>query len=421
MRRVLADITPLRVSRNYRLLFIGQLVSNLGSQVSIVAVAFEVYRLTHSSLQVGLVSLVQLVPLLLVAVLGGPLIDRHDRRKILVLCFITTTLLGVGLIVDTHLTVIQLWPFYLFPALQSGIQALSTPTQNSATPDMVPPTLVKSAIALRQVIYQTGAVVGPTIAGIIIASFGVSVAFIVDAASFAFVLLTTVLMSPLPPAHRTKEPDILRGTALRQIQEGFTFIRGSKVVQGIYLADLNAMVFGLPRALFPALALRQFHAGAAGLGYIYSAVGLGAMLAAFSTGWVTSLHHQGRTVVLAVMLWGASMVFFGYTDALWIGIVLLAIAGYADVVSAVLRNSMLQATVPPELFGRLSAIQFAVVSGGPRLGDLESGAVATIFSDTISVVSGGLLCVVGVATLAVLNTSFSRFPPPTRQERSLET
>jgi pimeloyl-ACP methyl ester carboxylesterase len=215
-----------------------------------------------------------------------------------------------------------------------------------------------------------------------------------DAASFGGLLVTSLLLRPLPPQHAGQT------AGLRSILAGMSYLRGRQALQGIYLIDLNAMIFGMPRALFPALAAGLFHVGPQGLGLLYAAPGIGALVGASTTGWAERVERRGRAVVVAVIIWGAAVAVMGAVPWLWVALVLLAIAGWADVISAVLRNAILQSRIEDQYRGRLSAIQIAVVTGGPRLGDLESGAVAGVTSTAVSVVSGGLACVVGSVFVA---------------------
>ena len=209
-------------------------------------------------------------------------------------------------------------------------------------------------------------------------------------------MVATFMMRPIPPAE---------GTALRpwaSTKEGIRYLRSRQVLQGVYIIDINAMVFGMPRALFPAMAGSVFGGGTITLGFLYAAPGVGALIGAVTTGWVANLKRQGRAVIVAVMAWGIAIAIFGLVDTLWVALVLLAIAGWADVISAVLRNTILQSSIPDRFRSRMSSIQMAVVQGGPRLGDMESGAVATATSVEFSVVSGGLACIVGAAVIGLL-------------------
>jgi MFS family permease len=368
-----------------------------------VAVPYQVFRITHSSLAVGLVSLAQLIPLLVFSMVGGVVADTHDRRRVLMLTELLMALASTGLAVNGHLEQPALWPLFLFTAIQGGLAGFDRPTFNAAIPRLVPATDLAPAYALWQVQFQIGIVVGPSVAGLILAGGGVSLVYWLDVASFLVSFGSVCLQRPQPPAEVAH-----RASILRSIAEGFSYLRGRQVIQGVYLLDINAMVFGMPRALFPSLGLNHFHGGAEAVGFLYAAPGAGALIGALSTGWVNRIRRQGRAVIIAVMVWGAAIAVFGLVDTLWVALVLLAVAGWADVVSAVFRNTILQSAIPDHLRGRLSAIQIAVVQGGPRLGDLEAGAVAEAFGDTASVVSGGVACVAGALLLAAALPGFRR-------------
>ena len=396
------DVAPLRHSRDFRLLFSGQLVSTLGTQLTAVAVPYQVYRLTHSSLDVGLVSLAQLVPLLVCSLAGGVLADSHDRRRVLMATELLMALSSTGLAVNSSLRHPQLWPLFVFTAASGGLAGLDRPAFNAAVPRLVPTRDLAAAYALWQVQFQIGIVVGPAVAGLVLAGGGAATVYWLDVASFVVSFVSVTLQRPQPPAEGARRP------GWRSVGEGFSYLRGRQVIQGVYLLDIDAMVFGMPRALFPALGLNFFHGGASAVGFLYAAPGAGALVGALTTGWVANVRRQGRAVIIAVVMWGAAIAVFGLVHVLWVALVLLAAAGWADVLSAVFRNTILQMAVPDSLRGRLSAIQISVVQGGPRLGDLESGSVADVFGTTFSVVSGGVACVAGALLLALALPGFRR-------------
>jgi MFS family permease len=397
----LVDLSPIRDSRDFRLLFSGQLVSTLGTQLTAVAVPYQVFRMTGSSLYVGLVSLAQLIPLLFCSMAGGVVADAHDRRRVLMVTEVLLALTSVGLAVNGSLAEPALWPLFVITAAQGGLAGFDRPTFNAAIPRLVPATELAAAYALWQVQFQIGIVVGPSIAGLLLAGPGVAIVYWLDVASFVVSFVSVTLQRPQPPLDQAVRP-----AAWHSLKEGFAYLRGRQNIQGVYLLDLNAMVFGMPRALFPELGLDYFHGGPQAVGFLYAAPGAGALIGALTTGWVQSVRRQGRAVIIAVIVWGAAIAVFGLVDVLWVGLVLLAVAGWADVVSAVFRNTILQSVIPDRLRGRLSAIQIAVVQGGPRLGDLEAGIVAEAVGTTFSVVSGGLACVAGAVLLGAALPGF---------------
>ena len=396
-------MTPLRRSRDLRRLVAGQLVAELGSQLTMVAVPYQVYALTRSSLAVGLVSLTQLVPLLAGSLFGGSLADAVERRRLLLVTTVLMAGCSAGLAVNADLGA-SLWPLFLLPALAAGFSSVGDATRSAIVPSLVRRSEVPTANALFQVLIQLGTVAGPALAGLLLAGAGVRFIYWMDVATLIVASVAMFLIAPQPTA--TSQAGQAAG--LRSIAEGLRFVRGRQAIQGAYLIDINAMVFGMPRALFPALAATVFGGGAATLGFLYAAPGAGALLGALTTGWVGRIRRQGRAVIVAVIVWGGAIACFGLVRWLPLALVLLAVAGAADVISAVFRGTIIQLAVPDELRGRLMGVQMGVVTGGPRIGDLESGAVASAFGNTASVVSGGLACVVGAVLLARLLPGFSR-------------
>jgi predicted MFS family arabinose efflux permease len=405
-RRLLVDLSPIRHSRDFRLIFSGQLVSTIGTQLTAVAVPYQVYQMTHSSLDVGLVSLAQLGPLLVCSLIGGSMADAHDRRRVLMVTEFLFALTSAALAINAGLDQPQLWPLFAVAAAAGALAGFDRPAFTAAIPRLVPTGDLAAAYALWQVQFQVGIVVGPSIAGLILANGGPSTVYWIDAATFVVSFVSVLALRPQPPQAGAARP------GWRSIAEGLSYLKGRQVIQGVYLLDINAMVFGMPRALFPAMGLDVFHGGAEAVGFLYAAPGAGALIGALTTGWVKSVRHQGRAVIIAVIVWGVAIAAFGLVKILAVALVLLAIAGWADVVSAVFRNTILQTAVPDLLRGRLSAIQIAVVQGGPRLGDLESGLVADVTSPSFSVVSGGLACVIGAVLLAVRLPGFRRQTAP---------
>ena len=400
--RVLIDLAPLRRSRDLRLLVLGELVSVFGTQLTTVAVPYQVYQLTHSSLDVGLVSLAQLFPLIGGALLGGSAVDAMDRRRLLMVAQVLMAGCSAGLAVNADLGT-SLWPLFVLPALAAGFSGLDDAGRGAIVPNLVRRSEMPNANAIFQSLFQFGLVVGPAVAGLLLAGAGVRFVYWLDVASFGAALLAAFLISPQPPAGAADHRP-----GLRSIIEGLGFVRGRQAIQGAYLIDINAMVFGMPRALFPALATTLFGGGAATLGFLYAAPGAGALVGALTTGWVSRIQRQGLAVIIAVIAWGAAITCFGLVSWLPLALLLLALAGCADVISAVFRSTIIQLAVPDALRGRLAGLQIAVVTGGPRVGDLEAGAVAAGFGNTVSVVSGGLACIAGALLLARALPGFRR-------------
>jgi predicted MFS family arabinose efflux permease len=403
LRHMVIDVTPLRRSRDLRYLVTGQLISELGSQLTTVAVFYQVYALTRSTLDVGLVSLAQLVPLIAGSLLGGSLADVIDRRVLMLVTQLLMAASVAGLAINTDLGP-SLWPLFLLPALAQGFSAIGDASRSAMLPNLVRRSEVSTANAMFQVLFQVGTVVGPAVAGLLLAGAGIKFVYWLDVAGLCAATLAILLIAPQRPAPGASS----HPPGLRSIVEGLSFVRGRQEIQGAYLLDISAMVFGMPRALFPALAATAFGGGARTLGLLYAAPGAGALIGALTTGWVGRVRRQGRAVIIAVLVWGTAITCFGLVRSLPLALVLLAVAGWADVISAVFRGTIIQLAVPDALRGRLMGLQNAVVTGGPRIGDVESGAVAAAFGDATSVVSGGLACIVGALLLARALPGFRR-------------
>ncbi len=410
--RLLADLTPLRVSRDFRLLFAGSGVSYLGRQLTVVAIPFQVFTITRSSLAVGMVGLVTVVPLVTLSLAGGAIADAVDRRKLLLVTQILSAATSAGLALNAGSSSPRLWPIYVLAALSAGLAGVDLPARSATIPRLVGRELYPSAAALGQIQFQIGQVAGPALAGVIISQVSLAAAYWIDVASFAAAVAGIALIAPQPPEGGGTR------ASLASIGEGLRYLKGRRLLVSTFLIDINAMVFGMPRALFPALGTGFFGGGALTVGLLYAAPGAGALIGALLTGWVGRVRRQGRAVIVSVLVWGGAIAAFGLVPWLPLGLAMLALAGAADVVSAVFRNTILQMSVPDGLRGRLSSVHIAVVTGGPQLGDAEAGAVAAIASPRVSVVSGGLACIVGVLVLLRLVPELARYDAEAQTRRS---
>lgn len=396
MKNISVDLTPLRESRDFRLSWMSLVISETGTSISLVAVFYQVYHLTGSPAAVGIVGLAKFIPLMIASIGGGGIIDAVDRRKLIIITQTGLALASVGLLLTSLADRPSVLWIYGITAMASLFQGLDSPAKSAMTPRLVSPDKLPGALALNQVAWNATMVVGPAVGGLIIARLGLSWAYAIDVVSFGAALAGVYLLRPMPP--EVHPDDAPRG--LSAIAEGFRFLKGRKVIQGTFVIDLFAMIFGMPRALFPVLAAVRFEKGAEVVGILFAAPAAGALIAAFTAGWVGKVRRQGLAVMVSVSVWGLGIVAFGLVgDRLWLALVLLAIAGGADVISAVFRSTILQLSVPDALRGRMSGIFILVVAGGPRLGDLEAGLVAEAFSPVVSVVSGGVLCLVGVVLM----------------------
>lgn len=401
--RFVVDYGALRESPAFRRLFTGQLVSLIGRQITVVAVPFQVYQLTGSPALLGLIGLAQAVPLVLLGLVAGVLSDRFDRRRILLVTQTLLALTSLGLAVGAIAGRPPVLVIFLLVAVSAGVSAIENPTRAAIVPNLVSRRRLSGALSLNFGLFQLGLLAGPAIGGIVIGRFGLPVAFLIDVATYGASLTAAALLPPQRPEGGGHEPP------LRALRSGFSFLRRQPVIMGGFAADLAAMIFGMPKALFPVLAATTFHTGPSGLGLLYSAPGAGALVAAASAGWLSNTRHLGRVVVVSVAVWGVAIIGLGFAPALVPALALLAVAGFADSCSAVSRNTMAQTLTPDSQRGRMSAVYNIVVVGGNNLGDLESGMVAAAFGAEISVVSGGFLCLLGLAAGAAAFPALWRY------------
>ena len=402
-RLAVVDITPLRRVPGYRWLFVGMFFVQVGRQLTVVAIPIQVYEITGSTLAVGLLGLAQLVPLLLVSLVGGALADAVDRRRLLTFSQVVMAFTGAGLLWNSLSDSAAIWPLFVLGAINAGVSAIDSPARQALVPGLVGRTLLPSALALNQTQSNVAKAAIPALGGLLIATSGFPAAYSLQAVAFA---ISTLLIYQVPNVAIEGGG---RPFSMSSIAEGFRFLKSRRVIQAALLIDLSAMVFGMPTALFPAFGTMVLGGDAFTVGLLYAAPGLGALLGALTSGWVPLVRRQGRAVVLAVIGWGAAIATFGFTSSLALALTMLGVAGAADVVSAIFRGSIAQLSVPDSLRGRLSSMHMAVVAGGPRLGDLEAGVVATLTSVRISIVSGGLACVLAAVGIARWAPSFLHY------------
>jgi predicted MFS family arabinose efflux permease len=407
------DIAPLRLDRDYRLIWTGQAISGIGSQVTRIALPYQLYLLTGSTLAIGLLAAVQLVAILIFALGGGAIADAMDRRRLLLLTQSGLAATSLALALLTLAGQPPLVLLYVIAFVAAALGAIDSPARSSSIPRLVPAQRLPSAIALNQLVFQAASVAGPAVGGVLLGTVGLVAAYTVDAVSYTAAMIAVLLMRPLPPLG-----SVQRAT-LGAIREGLAFAMRRRIILSTFAIDLNAMIFGMPAALWPVLALDVFHAGPAGVGLLAAAPGAGAFLGALLSGWVGLVRRIGWAVIIAVALWGAAIVAFGLsTFSFPIALGFLALAGAADVLSAVFRSTIVQLDTPDELRGRISALHILVVTSGPRLGDVEAAAVAAVAGPQFSVVSGGLLCLLGVVVVArlfpELRNHVTRAPVPVR-------
>ncbi len=399
LRGLLVDVAPLRHDRDVRLLWSGQVVSGIGNQVTRIALPYQVFVLTGSTLAVAALTLVQLIPILVFVLGAGSLADAFDRRRLLLVTQVLLALCSLALVALALMPAPPLIAIFAVAFVAASIGSADQPTRSSAVPRLVPTSRLPAAIALNQLNFQVASVVGPAIGGLIIATVGLPGAYATDVLTFTASLTALLLMAPLPPLTVARP-------GLAAVREGLSFVRRRPAILSSFVIDLDAMIFGMPTSLFPVLALDVFGVGATGFGVMAAAPAFGALIGAALSGWVPRVTRIGLGVIVAVILWGAAITAFGIATftpsaaSFALALVFLAIAGAADVVSAVFRSTIVQLDTPDELRGRVSAIHILAVTSGPRIGDIEAAVVAALVGPTFSVISGGLLCLGGVGVVA---------------------
>lgn len=418
LRRIAIDTSPLRHPA-YRRLFVGQGVSFVGFQVTAVAVPVQVYEISRSSFWVGMIGLVGLVPLVVFGLWGGAVADAVDRRLLLL---VSSVVLWAGTLVLLAQALLGLRSLALIMALvavQSAAFAVASPTRNAIIPRLLDRGQVPAANTLNFTVTNVGTVAGPLLAGVVIARWGgFAVAYAIDAVLYTVAFYAALRLPRLPP---TASADQLTRPGLRSVVDGLRFIARQPVLLMSFAVDIIAMVFAMPRALFPEVAETRFGGGEA-VGWLFAAIAIGAVLGGLSSGWIGRVRRQGVALTVAIVGWGVAVALSGLAQALWLAVVLLAVAGAADLVSAVFRQTILQVYAPDEMRGRLQGVFIVVVAGGPRLGDLRAGATAAVAGATFSWVAGGIACAVLVVLAALAVPAFLRYdagrPAPTAEERS---
>src|SRR5205085_373675 len=394
------DLTPLRASRDYRWLFAGQFVSSFGSAISYVVMPWQMYQLTRSTFAVGMLGVVEVVPMLLMAFVGGALADYIDRRRLILVAELGLTFCCAILVLNSMLVRPRAWVLLLIAALFAALSAIHRPALEALTPRLVDPKQLPAVSALSSLRYNFNFIIGPAIAGIIAASLGAAVAFTIDAATYFVSIITLLLIRSVPV------PVDAERASLRSVIEGLKYAGSRQELLGTYLIDLNAMFFGMPMALFPALA-ESF--GGASVGLFYTMPAVGSLAVTLTSGWTNRIDKHGLAVTIAAMVWGLAIIGFGLAGRLWLALLFLALAGAADMVSGLFRMTIWNQTIPDHLRGRLASIEMISYSTGPYLGNAEAGLVASLFGLRTSVVSGGVLCVVGSGLLALLLPAFIRY------------
>lgn len=399
---MLLDTSPLRLYRDYRLLFFGQLVSTLGSMISYVAVPYQVYQLTKSSFYVGLLGAVQVVPVLLFGLWGGSLADRMDRRKLL-LWSETLMCVGVlGLFLNSCLASPNLTAIFVLTGFLQAVNAFHRPAMEAITQKLVEPRHYNAVAALSTVRGSTCAIVGPALGGVLMAVYGIRVGYLIDFATFFFALVAIYLMKAALPPERKEQ-----SSSWDDIKDSLAYARRRPVLIGTYVVDIVAMTFAFPTALFPAMAEKWGGEKAAGI--LFSAMSVGALVTSVGSKWTEKVRRHGAMVIVSAALWGISIIGFGFSGDLWLAAFFLACAGAADAVSAIFRFVIWNETIPNERRGKLAGLEMISYMTGPLLGNMRAGWMAEAGGTAFSIAAGGVVCTVGVVACAFILPAFWRY------------
>lgn len=397
------DVRPLRESPAFRRLWLGTGLSGIGSQMTSFAVALQVFTLTRSSLAVGGVGLAMAVPAIAFGLFGGSIVDAVDRRKLVLLTSSCLAVTSALFAIQAFAGLRQIWPLYCLVVLQSVLGCLNAPARRTFLPRLLPTERVSAGAALTMFAMHGSVILGPALAGVITAAWGLKVCYVIDAVSFGAALYATFRLPPMPPQGSIARP------GLKAVLAGLAFIRGNTTLLGALLSDMSATVLGMPIALFPAINAAHFGGAAQTLGLLAAAPSVGGVVGSALSGPVGRVARQGRAMLVAGGVWGAGLVGFGLADSLWLAMVFLAIAGAADALSVVFRTTMIQVVTPDAQRGRVSAAEYVVGAGCPQLGNFRAGAVASLTSPAVSAVTGGLATIAGAVVIGLALPAFTRY------------
>lgn len=401
---LLLDLTPLRRYRDYRLLYSGQFVSFIGTQLSYVALPYQVYQLTKSSLAVGMIGMAQLVPLVVFGLIGGVFADSRDRRRLLITAELCMVALCTLLLANALRAAPAVWPLYALAALRSAVAGFHRPAMEATMPRLVPKEAMPAVAALSSLRGNVGMIGGPALAGLILeaaGTMGPAWVYALDALSYSVSLFTLwQLRAPTNPPSTAP-------ASLRAVVEGLRYAASRQELLGTYVVDMVAMIFGMPMALFPALA--ESLGGPRVLGWLYAAPSVGALVMTLFSGWAGRIRRHGVAITISAALWGVAIIGFGYVRSVPLALFFLGLAGAADMVSGLFRSTVWNQTIPDKLRGRMAGVEMISYMSGPQLGNAEAGLAAAYAGVTFSVVSGGVLCVLGVAVCASLLPRFWRY------------
>lgn len=390
--RLMVDLSPLRASPQFRIVFLARTVSLLGLGLAQVALPVQVYGLTGSSAQVGLVSLAMAIALLCGTLTGGVLADRVDRRLLIVRARTLAILASAILLVNAAIPEPTLWALYLADITNGFAGGLSSTVLMAVTPALVGRRHLAAAGALMTLTTQVGAIVGPSAAGLLIAGPGLVTTYGITLAATVVTAIALRALRDLPPA---ADPGTERQHPLRAMAEGLRYVVRTRVLLGLMVIDLFPMLLAMPYALFPAVGAERFGGNPTAVGLLYTAPAIGAMAAALTSGWISQLRRPGPVLAGAVLVWGLAVLAFGLSQAMWVAMAFLVVAGFGDTVSEILRRALIQAYTPDHLQGRVSSLWLSQATVGPAAGNAVSGIAGRLLGTTVAIVGGGALCAAG--------------------------
>ncbi|MEW1655024.1 MFS transporter [Streptomyces sp. NPDC093707] len=408
VRRALIDVTPLRSSRAYRRLWGGQTLSGFGGQMTLVAVMFQVWQLTHSTVWSGAVALAQAVPLIALGLFAGAVVDRVDRRKFYVAMTAGQAVCSLALAVQGFVGGVPVVGVVLLVAVQSCFVAGGGPASKTFLPALLPREQLAAGLALRRISFQGAMLLGPALAGLVLGGLGVGACYALDALSFAGALYGALRLPPIPTAGEGEREAGTARSGLRAVRDGLAFLVHTPVIRGALLTDLATTVLSMPISLFPLVNAERFGDSPRTLGLFLSAVAVGGIGASLFSGTFTRLPRPGLVMLGGSAGWGLALTLFGLSPDRWLGLACLVLAGAADTVSVVSRGAIVQSQTPNALLGRVGAAEQIVGQAGPDLGNMRGGMVADMTSGTVALVSGGLLCLVAVAVVGAVTPGLRR-------------
>jgi MFS family permease len=402
-RSLLADTRPLRESPPFRRLWTGTTVSTLGSAMTGFALVLQTYDLTRSSVAVGAIGLAQVIPILALGLFGGSVADAVDRRRLVLITSGGLTVVSAVLAVQAFAGLRQLWLLYLLAAAAATLESIDGPARRTFLPRLVPRERVPAGVALYTISFHVSFLVGPVLAGAVTAAAGLRVCYLVDAVSFGAALYSVARLPAMPPEGGDARP------GFRAVAEGLRYIRRHPVLTAVFLADLDATVFGMPVALFPALNAARFGGSPQTLGLLNAGLAAGGLVGSALSGPAGRVARKARAMLFTVAVWGAAIAGFGFARVLWLALLMLVLAGAADSTTVIFRGSVVQTSTPGRFRGRVMAVDYVVGAGVPRLGNFEAGAVASLTSPAVSAVSGGLAAMAGAAVIRLAFPAVARY------------